>query len=500
MKKLLLFSALCLAAAGVHAALPQPDLIAQLHFAGAQKITSAPNFTAFTNEFTSAEALALREQTADKLSVWLAGWLQRKNGVTVTAGAAKLRPLLDDLQTAEWFLDARAEEHGKPEVALALKLKAERVAIWQAGLKPFFPAATLSQSGGWLVFESGTGTQKLAASVLKKANATDAAWLSGDVNWPRLAQWYPKVKELGLPETQFQVTAPGANLRLQGKFLYPQNLSLVLEDWRMPTNTIHAPFVSFTAARGFTAWLADQSWFTPYGISPTPNQLFSWALPQLPFQTFAAVPVPDATNALIQVFPRLQSRLNNPQQHPLMPLTLQMATNEISLRGMPFASPHLDAISEPAGQFLVAGLFPNTPDSKPLPPQLFLQLAFKNLVYYHWENTAARLPQILQMSQLGLLVSAHKQLGGTSAAFQWIRKIGPLLGQTDTEIMQTGPDQLSFNRMATGGLTAAELYALGNWLEAPNFPGCDLRLPATAGEFNRPLAPAPAAPFQLTPH
>ncbi len=66
----------------VRAALPQPDLIAQIHFAGAQKISASKESAAFTDEFSSAEALALRKQTADKLSDWLAGWLQKNTGTS----------------------------------------------------------------------------------------------------------------------------------------------------------------------------------------------------------------------------------------------------------------------------------------------------------------------------------------------------------------------------------------------------------------------------------
>jgi len=36
---------------------------------------------------------------------------------------------------------------------------------------------------------------------------------------------------------------------------------------------------------------------------------------------------------------------------------------------------------------------------------------------------------------------------------------------------------LAFSRKAPGGLTALELFAFASWLEATNFPGCDLRAP-----------------------
>ena len=480
MKKIFSILAVLLATAAVRAALPSPDLIAQIHFAGAQKFSAAPNVAAFTNEFCSAEAVALRQQTADKLSTWLAGWLQTNAAVTVADGAAKLRPLLDDLQNSEWFLEARAAVNGKPEVAIAIKLNAVRAQLWQTNLTPFFRTAGFKSSGGWLFFYSDLEATGLGDRLFTRISQADNAWLTLDVNWPRLAQWYPKLKELGLPETQFTVTAPDDNFRLTGKFLFPENLALNLEPWRVPTNTIHQPFVSLTAVRGFAAWLQSQPWAQPYKVLPAPNQMFVWALPQVPYQTFAALPFADATDALAQAYARLQPVFNPQTPSPgnfLTPFTLERTNNEISLIGIPFIAPYLRTVREPAGQFLLAGAFPNTPRSKPLPPELFQRLAASNLVLYHWEITAERLSQALNLSQLGLLLTAHRQLEGESAAMKWIQNTAPKLGNNVTEIFQTGPAEMTFTRKAPGIFTAMELLALGNWLEAPNFPGCDLNLP-----------------------
>lgn len=499
MKKIISLLALWLAVAGVRAALPQPDLIAQIHFAGAQKFSAAPNVAAFTNEFCSAEALALRKQTADKLSVWLAGWLPANTGVAVADGAAKLRPLFDDLQQSEWFLESRAAANSQPQTAIAIQLDAARAQLWQANLKAFFPAASFKLSGGWLIFNSSPAAQTLGDSLARKISQPGGAWLDLDVNWPRLAQWYSKLKELGLPETQFTVTAPDDNLRITGKFLFPENLALNLEPWRMPTNTIHQPFVSFTAVRGFAAWLASQPWAQPYQILPVANQMFVWALPQVPYQTFAAAPFADATDALAQAYARLQP-VFSPQNPPAdkrtpFTFTLLRTNNEISLLGIPFIAPYLRTVREPAGQFLLAGAFPNTPRAKPLSPELFQRLAEKNLVLYHWEITAERLPQALNLSQLGLLLSSHRQLEGESVSMKWIQNVAPKLGNNVTEITQTGPSEMTFTRKASGIFTAVELLALGNWLEAPNFPGCNLDLPPRPK--NRKLHPRPPAAMPM---
>lgn len=482
------------------AALPQPDLIAQIHFAGAQKISAAPNVTAFTNEFCSAEALALRAQTAAKLAAWLAGWLQTNQNVMVPDGAAKLRPLLDDLQTAEFFLEARAAANGKPEVAIALKLEPARAQLWQAALRLFFPDATFKPSGGWLIFDSSASG--LGDRLAQKLATPPTGWLDVDVNWPRLGHWYPELKELGLPETQFTLTAPDADFRISGKFLFPQNLALNLEPWRVPTNTVRTPFDSFTAVRGFAAWWQTQPWAQAYQLSPAPNQLFIWSLPGLPFLTYAALPVPDASAALNQAYERLLPEISevNARDGFLNPITPEMGTNEINLTGTPFVAPHLRALKTPAGQFLFAELFPNIPRSKPLPPELFARLATPNLVYYHWEITASRIPELLHVTQLGLTLTMHKQLDAGSAAYKWMQRAGGAWGNTDTEITQSGPAELTLARKTPGIFTAPELFTLANWLEATNFPGFDIKLPPRSQRWKQQhhqvqlLSVPPAAP------
>jgi hypothetical protein len=79
-------------------------------------------------------------------------------------------------------------------------------------------------------------------------------------------------------------------------------------------------------------------------------------------------------------------------------------------------------------------------------------------------------------------------LEGGSATLQWLNHIGPTLGDSVTEVTQTGPSELSFKRSAPAGLTAIELIALAEWLEGPNFPSFDLSLPPeefTPGHHHR---------------
>jgi hypothetical protein len=76
-----------------------------------------------------------------------------------------------------------------------------------------------------------------------------------------------------------------------------------------------------------------------------------------------------------------------------------------------------------------------------------------------------------------LMFTLHKQLEAGSAALKWLQDITPTLGVNTTFVTQSGPAEFTFSRKAAGIFTASELFLLANWLEATNFPGCDLRLP-----------------------
>jgi hypothetical protein len=484
------------------------DLIAQIHFAGAEKISKDTNSVAFTNLFCSPEAMALRGQTLNKLARAPYQFLQKR----MTAGAgdetARLRPLLDDLLRSEWFLQIRYATNGSPEFALAVCLDKNRAELWQTNLanvleswtklsvekihggwqmKKHLPPDLIRfvRVGDWIVLGCGQDELPLNDEIVRRVRAEKRPaaakndWLSADLDWPRLTRWFAPLQKFDLPKTQLQVVGSGNNLRLNGKFIFPQPLDLPLEKWRIPTNTIHEPFDSFTAVRGFAPWLEKQKWVLPFKIEPTPDQVFIWALDQIPFQTFAAVPVPDATNAIRQLGSELSAATGTNFQNAVFGLC-QLTTNdsEIRLRGFPFISPFVQNVREPTGEFLLAGLSPNSPDSGQLPPGLLASLAPTNLVFYHWEITAERLSEVRPLSQFTLMLAQRNQLDGKSAAAKWLDHIGPTLGNTATTITQTVPNELTFARRAPGGLIAIEFVALANWLESTNFPLDGFQLPA----------------------
>jgi hypothetical protein len=519
-----------MAAVAARASLPSADLIARVHFAGAGQISADTNAVAFTNLCCSPEARALRDQTLGKLSHTPYEWLKSKILPGAGDGAARFRPLLDDLLGGEWFLEIRDATNGSPEFALAIRLDAGRAQLWSTNLATIMQLWTglpvaQDQSGGWelkkhhppdlirfaragdwVVF--GGGQDKLPVNdelvwrILaekRPAPVEKNDWLTADLDWPRLARWFPLLKAVDLPETRWRAVGRSGNLYLAGRLIFPQPLALSLEKWRIPVDAIHQPIISFTAARGIAPWLEKQDWAQPYEISPVPDQIFVWAMGQMPLQTFAAVPVPDGKKALQEIEQKLSANAGW-QSHLMAPATMVMTNNQISWRGLPFIAPYLRVLHEPAGDFLFAEVFPNSPKSNPLTPEVLGQLNRTNLVYYDLEITGARLALLPQLTQLALMVTQHKQLNAQSAAARWLNRVGPALGNTVTEVTQTGPNELTFTRKAPGGLTAIELTALANWLEATNFPGCDLRLPPSKPRIPHPRVPgAPVMPAPVKP-
>ena len=331
----------------------------------------------------------------------------------------------------------------------------------------------------------------------------DTNWLTADLNWPRLAQIFPALAEFDFAKIQMQVVGRGGNLQLTGQLALAQPLP-ALEKWRLPTNAIYQPLVSFTAVRGAGPWLAKQPWMRPFEIQPPPGRLFIWAMARIPLRlsppSRCRTPRPRSPNSTSGCPPTAACRGNSWFG------TLAMTNNEISLRGLPpLVTPFVQALHEPAGDFLVAGFFPNPSKAPPPPPELLAALNQPNLVYYHWEDTAGRLKELPpQITQLLLALTRREQLKKLeSAAGKWFDRIEPALGSTVTEVTQIAPNELAFKRTAPGGLTAIELLALVDWLEAPKFPALDLRVPpppARSGQkpFNLlstpPPVPAPAHP------
>ncbi|HVU28344.1 MAG TPA: hypothetical protein VHG71_11495 [Verrucomicrobiae bacterium] len=486
----------------------QTNLLARIHFIGSEKIFADSNSLAFTNLFCSAEARALENQTLDKLARAPYRFLQKRTPSGLTDEAALLRPLLDDLTQAEWFLEARDATNGSPEFALAVRLDDNRAELWSKNLSAVLEAWTkisvekirdgwqvkkheppnlfrFVRANDWVVIGLEQGALPLSDDWIRLARkgknftrGDEDNWLSLNLNLSRLSRWIPFADQPNLPEMRLQVFPKSGDLHGYGKFIFPQPLDLRQEPWKIPTNVLHEPFVSLTALRGFQSFLQRQNCLSDYR-QLLPNQMFVWALDGIPFQTYVAAPYENATNVIVELNRKLTNQFESELNLGSIGGSIQLATNhaEINWHGLPFVTPFVQAESEAAGQFLFAGAFPNSPEGEPLPPQLFAALNQTNLVFYHWEITAQRFPQVLNLSQLALMLSNRPQLDGKSLAAKWLFQITPKLGNNVTTVTQSSSHELTLTRRAPAGLTAAELIALAHWLEATNFPLGTFQLP-----------------------
>ena len=510
------------------AATGQLDSLVRIHFAGADFISGDPNSAVFTNEFCSPEARTLESQTLDKLSRAPGTWFKGKLPAGVNDGSSLLRPLLDDFLKSEWLFQMR-EAPDSPEYALAIRLNADRTQLWQTNLRNLLESWTgikakdisngwelkkdlppnlfrIIRTGDWLFIGCGNNELPLSDgwSAAGKIPENDTNWLDLETDWPRLAQIFPALATFDFPAVKMQAIGMNGNFQVNGKFDLSQPLPS-LEPWQTPTKMIHQPLTSFTAVRGFALWLEKQSWAKLLELSPEPDQAFIWSLGQSPLQTFIAVPVPNATNALAQLGGNLAAD-KNWEKHLITPFAMDESTNRISWGDVPFIAPEVLALNESYGDYLFADVFPNAPRGKAPPQQLLLALNRDDLVFYHWEITSERLNALPQLTQLAGLLTRHRQLDQNSAAGKWLTLIGPQLGNCVTEVTQTGPTELTLSRTAPAGLTAIELIALANWLEVPNFPGYDFSLPPPPQVIPRHkqkklAAPAPVPPPPpATPH
>ena len=100
-----------------------------------------------------------------------------------------------------------------------------------------------------------------------------------------------------LPTLAVAVTGDGKNVLTSGWLNFPKPLPLEVEPWNIPTNLVHEPLDSFTAIRGIQPWLSSLRAWNDGQVGAPPNQLFFWAQPAtLPFMTYGAAPLSDASN------------------------------------------------------------------------------------------------------------------------------------------------------------------------------------------------------------
>ncbi len=495
------------------------------HFAGTAAIAQHTN----SAKLKKIAALPLSGQFRDQLLQRFAQTphaLWRAQLPAATTDLAPLfRPLLDDLASAESFLEVRGTTD-RPEAVLALQLNDARARLWETNLAKVMtdwklgtPTALTAgnskgwelkrkespnllqfvRAGQWVLVGAGHDRLTLLPDMLQKISqggrpvpALDKSWLEIEADCPRLHRWFPSLVPYQLPPTHMTVAGRDGYLLTKAKLMFSENIPWKFEPWRIPTNIIRDPLISFTAGQGLAPLLGRMAGFTALGISPVPNQFYVWGQTHNYLQTFLALPVGNATNSLRQLIPKLQSFLETHVARPQGTLVWVTNRSEIMWRDLPFVIPTLRAARDGRNEYLVASVFPPTRLTNAPPAELFAQFANRtNLLYYDWELSAERVLQANQFYHFWN-IAGNRQLPGTNAmSRKWIAAIAPLLDNSATEISVTSPKELTLTRKSDLGFTGYELVLLTHWSESKGFPLTFDPPPLMRSATNRPPANRP---------
>ena len=456
---------------------PQSEVLLRWHFAGADQLAGNTNAAKVKEIWALPATAEFRKQGLHRLAGVIPGLLSL--AATATNAPVVLRPLVDDLVRSESVFEMRREAGGAMSWCVSLALNDERAALWQTNVATL-AGTHFERNGKWVVFASTADATpaKRTLEELKQlgrpAPALSNDWLEVEANLPRWAEKFGWPAQIEWPQAQLTVNGKDAYLRSTIRLHFAKPSPLTFDPWQIPTNIVHDPVISFTAARGVASWLKAQPWFQQFEIKPAPNQAYVWAQQAVPTQTFVTVPAPDARAQMERLGQALMKQWNSNLVARRRGEIL-LGTNRTEVLWarvpVPLMGPFLRPAPATNGDYLLAGMFPPVPSPNPLPKELLAQVSGRtNLIYYDWEVTEPRLMQWHQMFQLATMLFNRMPNLAMGAGQKWTLAVAPKLGNTVTEVTVTSPQDWLVVRKSHLGFTGIELALLAHWLEGAPFP------------------------------
>jgi len=481
----------------------QSGLLYRHHFIGAAQIASGTNATKLKEVF----ALPSSTRVATNLATKLANASKHLWGKNVAAnakgGADLLSPLIEDMAVSESYVAVKGPV-ARAEWVFAINVPQDRGSIWDKNLKALaknwklgnpadksfdrFKGWEIKRSdapnrfqvvhaGNWVLLGLGNGDLTLLPKLLQAASKNGRpvealkadALLSLEADTPRLVSVLPVLAPLKFPPVALSVFGRGENLRTEAKIR--SNITWKYEPWKIPTNSLSEPIVSFTAAQGIRQALENAPWVKELGLKTLPNQLCAWGLGNMPWQTFVSIPVQDATNTIQQIAPTLP-RIMTKHFGPLMGRFVWASNRaEFLWQEIPAVVPHIRPLHEQGQDYIYFAVFPRPATNAPPPAELLAQLGTrKNLAYYDWEFTGERLAHGWQFYQLYNIFTFRMIPSERAPAQMWLHDLAKLLGNTITEVTVAQDKQLDLVRKSHVGFTGFELATLALWFDSPGFP------------------------------
>jgi hypothetical protein len=257
----------------------------------------------------------------------------------------------------------------------------------------------------------------------------------------------------------------------------------------VPTNIIREPLIGFGAWRGAKPLLARWDVFSRLGIESAPNEVYFWAQALTVPQSLFAFPANDPiqrVHAMLE--PGREMIPARWRERGLGQLEWREAESQVIWKSLPLLVPHVRGVQDEGRGFIVGGTFPALHTTNAPPRELLGQLSAKsNLLYYHWELTARRLPQLRMQIQLGTMMNGKSILRTNSPAVAWLDEMERRLDNSATELLEVSSREWSLTRRSPIGLTAAELLGLLCWAESLDFPRFNFRFPDHVGPKMPPV-------------
>ncbi|HXI54233.1 MAG TPA: hypothetical protein VNH84_22125 [Candidatus Saccharimonadales bacterium] len=474
------------------------------HFAGRAHLPTGTNAVIYRTIDGLPITAELRGDIAQKLAAGALPFWKKDLPAGVGDASAIFRPLLDDFQVAEGYLEIRGPLR-RTESVLAVELSDARAQIWNTKLRELTTAwklgtprdVTVEGVKGWevkraqapntlqffrtdkwvLIGLSQDANGQLPA-LLKQTRETgrplpalSGHFLEFSVDLPRLKPLSPLLTKFPLPAIEGTVAPRGADVRTEARLYFSTRLPRT-ESWRIPSQAISEPLTSFTAAQGVGPLLSVIAGGMDVGVKPLPNQYCAWGINHPQCRIFFGVPViGNSTNIMKDVASQLPRFILATVTNVRGDFFYVSNRSELAWIDLQYMIPVVHADRMGLDDYLVGGTFPLSDKRTPPPDKLFEQVRGRtNLFYYDWEITQARLVHGKQFYQL-LCGATGRHVPSTNTAVQrWIAAVGPKLTNTVTEITQAGPQELSLVRRSPIGFTGFELATLATFLDSPAFP------------------------------
>ena len=491
------------------------SLILRAHFIGTEQLFATPQSSKLKDAWNVKTAGAFRQETLNRFALLPSFWL----GENLPKGAPTLtnlfRPLLDDVLARESYIECTA----KPDFLLAVHVSDARARVWQTNLwqalanwKLGAPTSTkldnasgfeskrtgvpgvirCLRAGEWIMVSAGSGSLAREAEMLASIKATGrpakrtGAWLDGAANLARFDGWLPVLANYeNLPVAHFSLSNRADFVRTYATLDFPKPHGWKPVPWQIPSNHINDPLISFTAIRGTAPVIEAIKPLRDLGYKPTPNQIIGWGHGSLPFQFNYAAPSRDVTNQLKKLHPKIAELITGRNGLNLAgKLVWQTNWHQIHWQGLPLAAPHFSELRDSGTEFLAAAALPPLRSTNKAPTELYRAFTGREeLVAFDFEITQFRIAHWRQFYQLAEIASRHPLTATNTPLQQWLLELTPLfdnapqLGEAVTELRSTSPTQMTLVRKSALGLTAAELFTLGRWIESGDFPAFGAFLP-----------------------